>query len=57
MFELIKKSKVPSLEPKKSLVHNDIDIEEYDLLAVFTVIFISIMFLVSMKVILIAGHL
>lgn len=57
MFELIKKSKVPSLEPKKSLVHNDIDIEEYDLLAVFTVIFISIMFLVSMKVILIVGHL
>lgn len=56
MFESIRKNKVPSLEPKRSLINNDINLDDYDLLSVFAVIFISAMFLVSLKLLVTMGY-
>ncbi|MDD6286460.1 hypothetical protein [Candidatus Methanosphaera massiliense] len=56
MFESIRKNKIKTLEPKRDLINNDIDITEYDMRSVFTLIAITTLFLVSMKLVLIAGH-
>ncbi|MBQ6219474.1 MAG: hypothetical protein IJJ47_07075 [Methanosphaera sp.] len=55
MFEIIKRNKVRTLEPKKDFIVNDINIKEYDLNAVLTIVAVSILFLLSLKIIIIAG--
>lgn len=55
MFENTGSNKIRTLQPKKELIKNDINIKEYDLTSVSTVIAVSTLFLLSMKLIVLAG--
>lgn len=55
MFENIKKNKISTLEPKKEFVNKDINIEDYDLLSIFTIIAVMTIFLLSLKLFLISA--
>ena len=56
MLKFSRNKKIKRLEPKKAIILNDIDIKEYDLSAVSTIIMLSVLFLVSMKLFLIMGN-
>lgn len=56
MFKSIKKNKIKTLEPNKPIINNDIDIKEYDVKAILTIILIPSIFLVSMKTLLLIGY-
>lgn len=49
MLENMGQNKVRTLEPKRNFIVNDINIKEYDLASVATLIAISSLFLISMK--------
>jgi len=49
MLNILKRNKVPTLYQKKAIVNNDINIEEYDPMAIMTLILIPTLFLISMK--------
>lgn len=49
MLNILKRNKVPTLYQKKTIVNNDINIEEYDPMAIMTIIMIPTLFLISMK--------
>lgn len=55
MFEIMKRNKIRTLEPKKEFINNDINLEEYDMNSVFTIIAVSTLFLLSMRLIIMAG--
>ena len=56
MLNVFKRNKVPTLQQKKSIVNNDINIEEYDPIAIMTLIVIPALFLISMKLFMNFGH-
>lgn len=49
MLENMGQNKVRTLEPKRNFIVNDINIKDYDLASVATLIAISSLFLISMK--------
>lgn len=51
MFENMRQNKVRTLEPKKSFIVNDINIKDYNLASVSTIIAVSSLFLLSMKLV------
>lgn len=51
MFENMKQNKVRTLEPKRNFIVNDINIKDYNLVSVGTVIAVSSLFLWSMKLV------
>lgn len=51
MFENIRRNKIKTLEPKKELIINDINLQEYNLASISTIIAVSSIFLLSMKLI------
>lgn len=55
MIDNINNKKIRTLEPKKPFIVNDINIKEYNLTSVSTVILLSIMFLISLKIVVISG--
>ncbi|WP_158005560.1 hypothetical protein [Methanosphaera sp. WGK6] len=57
MFESIKRNKIQTLEPKKSIINNDIDIGEYSLIAAFTLIAVPTIFLICTQLMITIGYL
>ena len=55
MFENIGHNKIRTLEPKKEFIINDININEYDMSAISTIIAVSALFLLSMRFVVLAG--
>jgi len=55
MFENPRQNKIKTLEPKRSFIINDINLKEYDLTAVTTIISVSILFLLSLELLVITG--
>ena len=55
MFNIYKKNKIPRLEQKKTFINNDIRLSDYDPLAVFTLVLIPTLMLISMKIYMISG--
>jgi hypothetical protein len=55
MFENMRQNKIRTLEPKKDLIINDVNIKEYNLTSVSTIILVSTMFLLSMEWIAVFG--
>lgn len=55
MLENLRRNKIKTLEPKRSYIINDINIKEYDLSAVMTMIIVPTLFLLSMQLIVSAG--
>ncbi len=53
MFENIRNDRIRTLEPKRDLLINDINLQEVDITAVFTIIAVTVMFLISMKLVMI----
>ncbi len=51
MFENMRRNKIRTLEPKRTLIVNDINIKDYDLASVSTIIAVSSLFLLSMKLV------
>ena len=51
MFENMGQNKLKTLEPKRNFIVNDINIKDYDLASVATIIAVSSLFLLSMKII------
>ncbi len=49
MFENNRQNKIRTLEPKRNFIVNDINIRDYDLLSISTVIAVSTIFLLSME--------
>lgn len=45
----MRQNKVRTLEPKRDFIVNDINIKDYDLVSVSTIIAVSSLFLLSMK--------
>ncbi len=54
MFENTKHNKIRTLEPKRNLIVNDINIREYDLASISTIIAVSTIFLLSMELMVLA---
>ncbi|HIH35204.1 MAG TPA: hypothetical protein HA277_03180 [Methanosphaera sp.] len=54
MFENMRRNKIRTLEPKRNVIVNDINIKDYDLASVSTIIAVSSIFLLSMKLVVLA---
>ncbi len=55
MFENSRQNKIRTLEPKKDFIINDINIKEYDITSISTILAVSSLFLLSMRFIVLAG--
>lgn len=55
MFENTRHNKIKTLEPKRNFLVNDINFNEIDFTAVSTIIAVSVLFLLSMEILVISG--
>lgn len=55
MLENIKQNKIATLEPKRHFIINDINMKNYDMASLSTIISVSAIFLLSMKILVLTG--
>lgn len=55
MFENTRQNNIRTLEPKKQFLVNDINIKDYNLTSISTIIAVLTLFLLSMRFIVLAG--